>query len=138
MARIFKYAFFTSTVACFFVAVPSLIIFSLLGSGDLMISTILLLSAFWVFLVPWLSSTLVLALLLRLFDGGAKRRWFWGGVSLGVYYMVIFLCIVIQDLINGHFEYALLVWAIWPLAGFGAGYLAAFIVDKIMKPEFDV
>ena len=129
-------------VACFFVAVPSLIIapFSSLGSGDLMISTILLLSAFYVFLVPWLSSTLFLVLALLIFgrEGGAKRRWLLGGLGVGVVYLAMFLWIVIAALIDGRWRDTLLFWGIFPLAGFGAGYLAAFIVNKIMKPEFYV
>ena len=86
-------------------------------------------------LVPWFGSTLVLVLLLSLFDGGAKRRWVLGGVSLGVYYLAMFIANV-TGCFNGDGSYLPLL--IWPAVGFGLGYLAAFIVDKIMKPEFDV
>ena len=141
MAKIFKYAFFTSTAACFFVAVPSLIIPLFLGSGgELMISTILRLHVIYVFLVPWLCSTLCLVLALLIFGrkGGAKRRWLLGGLSVGVGYSVIFLWDVIESMSSGRWGRISTVGAIWLLAGFGAGYLAAFVVDKIMKPEFNV
>ncbi len=117
----FLFALFTSTLACLFIAVPSLIIFSFLGSGgELKISTLLLLSVIGVFLL-WLSSTLFLVLALLVFGrgGGAKRRWLLGGLGVGVGYLAIILWGGISP-----------VMAIYLLAGFGAGYLAAFIVDK--------
>lgn len=132
MSKIFKYAFFTSMGACLFIAVTYLIILTFLESGgDLMISSFLrlsLLSAILMFLVPWLCSTLFLVLALQIFGrgGGAKRRWLLGGLSVGVVHLAFYLWGNVSPFA-----------AIWALGGFGAGYLAAFIVDRIMEPEFD-
>ena len=118
----FLYALSTSTLACLFITIPSLIFFTLFGSeGELKISTLLLLSAIGMFLLPWLSSTLCLVLALRIFGrkGGAKRRRLLGGLSVGVGYSVIFLWGDMSP-----------VGAIFALAGFGVGYLVASIVDK--------
>jgi hypothetical protein len=155
MAKIFKYAFFTSTVA-YLMAAVLVFVYSIAQTGwsriDSDIGTFLpsaltlALSEFswWgdfyglAVLVPWFGSVLVLALLMFWLDGGARRRRLLGGLSVGVYYLSMFLAFIIEALIGywGDIAYSLL--AIWPFAGFGVGYLAAFIVDKIMKPQFAV
>ena len=139
MAKIFKYAFLTSTLACLFIAVPYLIIALFSLSGELMISTVLRMTLVYVFLVPWLGSTLLLVLALLIFglEGGTKRRLL-SGLSLGVVSLAVWLWDFMQDLIQWHHANVSPTTAIWLLACFGAGYLAAFIVDKIVKPEIDV
>jgi hypothetical protein len=155
MARIFKYAFFTSTVA-YFLAAFLLFVYFLASTGWSRIDSdivtafpsflTLTLSEFrwWgdfygmAVLVPWLGSALVLALLIFWFNGGAKRTRLFGGLSVGVYYLAMFLALIIEALISYWGDIAYPALAIWPAAGFILGYLAAFIVDKIMKPQFAV
>ena len=90
-------------------------------------------------LVPWLGSSLVLALFLT-WRGKDKWRWLWGGLSVAIYYIVRLLVFAIGKLIvfwgnidvhPGDFAYALLL--IWPAGGFILGYLAATITDRIIK-----
>jgi hypothetical protein len=94
-------------------------------------------------LVPWLGSALVLTLLLHWFNGEKKRRRLLGGLSIFVYYFAVWLSLIIEELIRyggtirgdtGWFGY--LMFLIWPVAGFGLGYLAAIIVERVLKPEF--
>jgi len=104
-----------------------------------MISTVLRMTLVYVFLVPWLGSTLLLVLALLIFglEGGTKRRLL-SGLSLGVVFLAVWLWSFMQSLIQWHHVNVSPANAIWLLAGFGAGYLAAFIADKIMKPKFAV
>jgi hypothetical protein len=59
---------------------------------------------------------------------------------MGVYYIALILVFAIGKLVSnwgyiavhqGDIYYLLLL--IWPLAGFGLGYLSAWIADKIVK-----
>jgi len=90
-------------------------------------------------LLPWLGSSLVLALFL-FWRGRDRRRWLWGGLSIAIYYIVRLLVFAIGKLIAfwgnidihpGDFAYVLLL--IWPAGGFILGYLAATITDRIIK-----
>lgn len=91
-------------------------------------------------LVPWLGSSLALALLLIRPARTAGRRWQWSGFSVALYYVVILLVLGIGKLIAfwgnievhpGDFIYALLI--VWPIGGFVLGYISATITDKIIK-----
>jgi hypothetical protein len=91
-------------------------------------------------IVPWLGSSLALALLLKFFPGKAGRRYFWGGVSVALYYVVVLLVFAIGKLITfwgeidvhpGDFAYVLLL--IFPLCGFIGGYIGAMITEKILR-----
>jgi hypothetical protein len=164
MTRIFKYAFFTSTVAYFLAAFLFFVYFlaevgwsridSDIVTGLPSFLTLGLSEFKWwgdfyglAVLVPWLGSALVLALLLRLFRGGTWRRRLWAGVSLAVYYVAMLLVLLGDKVITwwGHMR-PIDIWdvlygvtfLIWPAVGFILGGLAAFIVDKIMKPQFAV
>jgi hypothetical protein len=90
-------------------------------------------------LVPWLGSSLVLALLLQRFAKTVGRRWFSGGLSVMLYYIIVLLVFAIGKLIAfwgnieahpGDFVYALLI--IWPIGGFVLGYFSALIADRIV------
>ncbi len=90
-------------------------------------------------LVPWLGSSLVLALFLT-WRGTDKQRWLWGGLSVAIYYIVRLLVFAIGKLIAfwgnidvhpGDLAYALLL--IWPAGGFLLGCLASTISDTIIK-----
>ena len=93
-------------------------------------------------LIPWLSSTLVLVLLLRFFHGGTPRRRLFAGLSICVFYFASWLALIIEKMvlyggIRGDIGYTgYLVLLIWPIAGFGLGYLSAIIVEKLLKAEF--
>jgi hypothetical protein len=91
-------------------------------------------------LVPWLGSTLLLALLVKRFGAEARRRYLFGGASVGIYYVIMLLVFVFGKLITSWYQidinpgdiiYVLLL--IWPLGGFGLGYLAAMITDRIIR-----
>ena len=91
-------------------------------------------------LVPWLGSSLALALLLIRPARTAGRRWQWSGLSVALYYIVILLILGIGKLIAfwgnievhpGDFIYALLI--VWPIGGYVLGYISATITDKIIK-----
>jgi hypothetical protein len=91
-------------------------------------------------LVPWLGSSLVLALVLKRFARTAARRAMWAGLSVALYYVVVLLVFAIGKVIAfwgnievhpGDFAYVLLL--IWPIGGFVVGYFSAMITDKIIK-----
>ena len=157
MGTIVRYAFFTCTLA-YVVAVVLLVIFfviegisvdyvvrNLLTGLTLALSEFSWWGAFYYlsFLVPWLASFLVLVLLIYGFKGGAKRRQLLGGLSICVYYIAMILVFAVGRLVTfwgqievhpGDIGYLLLF--IWPVCGFGLGYLAATIMERILKPEF--
>ena len=150
MGKLFKYAFFTCTLAYLIAAILLVIFFAIEGISvdyivrDLLTGLTLALSEFswWgafyylSFLVPWLASSLVLVLLIYGFNGGARRRQLLGGLSICVYYIAMWLVFVIHGLIYGWGDIAYdLIW-LWPLFGFGLGYLAATIVERVLKPQF--
>jgi len=160
MGKTVKYAFFTCTLA-YLIAAVLLFIFSVAQTGwsriDNDIVTFLpsgltlALSEFkwWggfyylAILVPWLGSTVLLVLLLHWFKGEARRRRLLGGLSVFAYYIVIWLSLVIEELVRyggeirgdiGYIGY--LMFLLWPVCGFGVGYLAAILVERILKPQF--
>lgn len=155
MKKSFKYGFTTCTLA-YLMAAVLLFIFSVAQTGwsriDNDLVTVLpsgltlALSEFkwWgdfyylAILVPWLGSTLVLALLLHWFNGGARRRRLLGGLSVLAYYFALWLSIIIPLLvrygwhIRGDMGYAdYLAFLLWPVCGFGLGYLSATIVERV-------
>ena len=157
MGKLFKYAFFTCTLAYLIAAILLVIFFAIEGISvdyivrDLLTGLTLVLSEFswWgafyylSFLVPWLASSLVLVLLIYGFNGGARRRQLLGGLSICVYYIAMILVFAIGRLVTlwgqievhpGDIGYLLLL--IWPVCGFGLGYLASIIVERVLKPQF--
>ncbi len=87
-------------------------------------------------LVPWLGSSLVLTLLMRWFNSESKRRRLLGGLSIFAYYFVMFLVFIIMGLIVGWGDIAYSLLILWPLVGFGLGYLAVVIAEKVLKYKF--
>jgi len=151
MGKTVRYAFFTCTLAYLLIVIPLLVLFATLFRGSyepivdirgmlelltLMLSGILGDFYYLAFLVPWLASSCVLTLLIYLFKGGARRRLLFSGFSIFVYYFAVCLVFLIHGLIYGWGDIAYgLIW-LWPLFGFGFGYLAAAIVEKALKPQF--
>jgi uncharacterized membrane protein len=91
-------------------------------------------------LVPWLGSSLVLIVLISRWGDTSKKRRLFAGTGIGVYYLIMMLVFIGGKIITswghidvnpGDFAYALFL--IWPLGGFGVGYLSALITDKILK-----
>ena len=152
MGKIFKCAFFTCTLAYFLAAILPAVFFATWGRGlsepiinarGMLSALTLMLSDFpwWgdfyylAFLIPWLASSCVLTLLIYRFNGGARRRALFTGFSIFVYYFAMWLVFIIHSLIYGWGDIAYdLIW-LWPLFGFGFGYAAATIVERISKPQ---
>lgn len=93
-------------------------------------------------LVPWLGSSLVLALLSYRFGSTSKKRRLFAGTGIGIYYLVMMLVFIAGKIVTswghidfnpGDFVYA--VFLIWPVGGFGVGYLSALITDKILNKQ---
>ena len=148
MKKSFKYGFTTCTLAYLLVAIPLLVLFATLFKGSyapvvdirgmlsiltLMLSEVLGDFYYLGFLVPWLASCCVLTLLIYRFTGGARRRALFAGFSMFVYYFAMWLVFLIYGLIYGWGDIAYdLIW-LWPLFGFGFGYAAATIVERIRR-----
>ena len=150
MGKIVKYALLTCTIAYFIAAV---VVFLLAVSqtgwsridhdtGTVMVSALTLaLSEFgwWgnfyylAVLVPWLGSSLLLILLLAWSRGRAKPAFLLGGLSVGVYYLAMFLAFIFAGLIGGWGDIAYPLLIIWPVVSFGLGYLSSLITGKIIK-----
>ena len=140
MKKSFKYGFTTCTLAYLLVAIPLLVLFATLFRGSyepvvdirgmlsiltLMLSEVLGDFYYLAFLVPWLASSCVLTLLIYRFNGGARRRVLFSGFSIFVYYFAMWLAYRGDA---GHF-----VIFLWPLFGFGFGYAAATIVERVHR-----
>lgn len=152
MKKSFKYPFFNCTVAYFLAAILPAVFSATWGRGlsepiinarGMLSALTLMLSDFpwWgdfyylAFLVPWLASSCMLTLLIYRFNGGARRRALFTGFSIFVYYFAMWLVFIIHSLIYGWGDIAYhLIW-LWPLCGFGFGYAAATIVERISKPQ---
>ena len=146
MKKSFKYGFITCTLAylLYYAAILIVEIFYSRGLSaqpliylpSLVIAmTLCLSSSPWAPLVPWLASSCVLALLINRFNGGARRRALLSGFSVFIYYFAMWLVFIIHGLIYGWGDIAyFLIW-LWPLFGFGFGYAAATIVERILKPQ---
>lgn len=150
MKQAFKYSFITCTLAYILIAIPIFILFATLfrGAHEPIIDTAGFLSfltlmlsefAWWselyylAFLVPWLTSTCILALLINHFNGGIKSRALLSGFSVYFYYFAMLLVFIIQGLIFGWGDMAYdLIW-IWPVSGFIFAYAAALVVNKGFK-----
>lgn len=150
MKQAFKYSVIACTLAYFLIAIPIFILFATLfrGSYEPIVDTIgffsfltLMLSAFswWgelyylAFLVPWLTSTWILALLMNRFNKGLGSRALLSGFSVFIYYFAMLLVFIIHGLIYGWGDMAYgLIW-IWPVGGFLFAYLATLIVEKGFK-----
>jgi hypothetical protein len=152
MSKKLKYAFFTGTIA-YAIAALLLFIFFAAQTGwgrsvnDIGLSLVsgltLSLSEFgwWgdyyylAFLVPWLGSTLVMALLLLWLKDRAVRRYLAGGLSVFIYYIAMFLAFTIHGLARGWGDVGYAFLPVWAVVGFGVGYASAAIVEKILKPQ---
>jgi len=67
------------------------------------------------------------------FNGGARGRVLFSGFSIFVYYFAMWLFFLIHSLIYGWGDIAYdLIW-LWPLFGFGFGWAAATIVERIRR-----
>ena len=152
MKKAFKYSVTTCTLAYILIAIPILILFTTLfrGSYEPLINTRGMLSflsfmlsdfSWWgnlyhlAFLVPWLASCCVLALLIYRSNGGVRRRTLFSGLSIFIYYFAMWLVFIIHGLIYGWGDVAYqLIW-LWPAVGFGFGCAAAAIVEKTLKRQ---
>jgi len=150
MKQAFKYSFITCTLAYFLIAVPIFILFTTIfgGSYEPIVDTVgfvsfltLMLSTFswWgelyylAFLVPWLTSTCILTLLINRFNRGLRNRALLSGFSVFIYYFAMLLVFIIHGLIFGWGDMAYdLIW-VWPVGGFLFAYVAALIVEKGFK-----
>ena len=150
MKKAFKYSFITCTLAYILIALPRLILFATLfrGLNEPIVDTVgfissltLMLSAFswWgefyylAFLVPWLASTCILALLMNRFNRGLRSRALLSGFSVFIYYFAMLLVFIIRGLLFGWGDMAYeLIW-IWPVSGFIFAYVAALVVEKGFK-----
>ncbi|MFC1967919.1 hypothetical protein ACFLVX_00815 [Chloroflexota bacterium] len=150
MKQAFKYSFIACAVAYFLIAIPIFILFAALfrGSYEPIIDTVgflsfltLMLSSFswWgefyylAFLVPWLTSTCILALLINHSNRASRSRALLTGLSVFIYYFAMLLVFMIQGFIFGWGDVAYdLIW-IWPVCGFLFGCAAALIVQKGFK-----
>jgi len=162
MKKSFKYGFTTCTLAYLLIVIPLLVLFATLFRGSYspivnvrgMLSFLtLMLSDFLYYggefswwgdfyylapLVPWLASSCVLTLLIYRFNGGARRRVLFSGFSIFVYYFAMWLVFIIHGLIYGWGDIAYdLIW-LWPLFGFGFGYAAATLVERIRRKLYVV
>jgi len=153
ISKTFRYAFLTCTLA-YLIAAVLLFIFSVgqtgwnrIDSNTVMTLTsglTLALSEFqwWgsfyylAILVPWIGSSLVLVILLYLVSAGFRLRRLLGGLSVFAYYLAMFLAFIIHGLTSGWGDVGYYLLWLWPVAGFGLGYLAATIAEKILKPDF--
>ncbi|MFC2005243.1 hypothetical protein ACFLUY_03355 [Chloroflexota bacterium] len=78
----------------------------------------------------------MLTLLVYRFNGGARRRSLFTGFGIFIYYFAMCLVFLIHGVIYGWGDIAYgLIW-LWPLCGFGFGYVAASIVERVLKPQF--
>lgn len=150
MEKTFKYAFFTCALAYFLAAIPLVVFFATWGRSSsetiiavkgVLIALTLMLSEYpwWgdfyylAFLVPWLASSCVLILLIYGCNGGARRRALFTGCSMFIYYFAMWLVFLIHGLIYGWGDIAYdLIW-LWPLWGFGFGYTAATIAERVHR-----
>ena len=150
MKQAFKYSIFTCTLAYFLIAIPIFIIFSTLfrgsyepivdAAGFLSFLTLMLSEFSWwgefyylAFLIPWLTSTCILALLISYFNKGLRSRTLLTGLSIFIYYFAMLLVFIIQGFISGWGDIAYnLIW-IWLVGGFIFGYVAALVVEKVFK-----
>ncbi len=153
MIKALKCSFTACTLAYVLGLITLLIFFATLfrGSQEPIVDTEGLLSAFtlmlsdfswWgdfvylAFLVPWLASSCILTFLIYRFNGGAKRRALLTGLGVFVFYFAMCLVFLIYGLIRGWGDIAYgLIW-IWPMYGFGLGYAAASIFEKVLKSQF--
>ena len=154
MTHNLKFAFITSTVTYAIAAAILAVFFAATGfSGgyfgrELVTGLTLMLSEFqwWgevyylAVIIPWLGSTLVMAVLLTAFTSDAGRRRLFGGTSICVYYVAMILVFAIGRTVSswgnievnpGDIGYLLLL--IWPIIGFGLGYLTSTAAESIVK-----
>jgi hypothetical protein len=148
--KAFKYAFLTCTIA-YFIGALALFVFSVSQTGwsridsdtgrYILTGLTMMLSEFewWghyyylAFLVPWLGSALLLALLLYWFGRKVEwRRWL-GGLIVFTYYIAMWLVFIFEGLFHGWGDIAYIILLIWPVAGFLLGYISAIITDKIVE-----
>ena len=147
----FKYGFATCTLAYLLASLLAFVLFSTLFRGSyeplvdirgmLGFSTLGLSEFSWwndlYYLaptVPWITSSLVLAVLLYRIDGGLGRRLLFSGLSIFAYYSAMCLVFMLHGLILGWGDVAYhLIW-LWPVFGFSVGVAASALVKKVFRP----
>jgi len=86
-------------------------------------------------LVPWVASSLILAVLFYCFGNGLGRRFPFSGLSISLYYLVMWLTFMSEGYIIGWGDLAYnLIW-LWPIVGFLVGIAASAIVEKVFSPR---
>jgi len=147
MGKTIRDALFTCTLAYVFAAILFVILFAIEGvneeyvTKDIATGLTLALAEFswWgefyylTVLIPWLFSSLVLMLLIYGFNGSVKRRRLFGGLSVFTYYFVMVMTFVIEGLVHDWGDVGYQFFPLWLIGGFGLGYLAAIITERIFK-----
>ncbi len=152
LKKSFKYGFVTCTFAYLLALVLGLVFFATLFrglsepivdiKGMLGFLTLGLSDLSWwnnfyylALLVPWISSFLVLTMLLYRIGGGSGKRLIFSGLSIFTYYFAMWLVFMIHSIIVGRGDvgYAL-IW-LWPVLGFCVGISASAIVEKLFGPQ---
>ena len=87
------------------------------------------------FLVPWLASCCMLTFLVYRFNDGARKRALFAGFSILIYYCTVWLFFLVHGLTHGWGDIAYDLFWLWPLFGFGFGYVAATVVERVSKPQ---
>jgi len=152
MGRPFKYGFATCALAYLLASLLAFVLFSTLfrGSYEPLLDTrgmlgflTLGLSEFswwndFYYLaptVPWITSSLVLAVLLYRIDGGSGRRLLFSGLSIFAYYSAMCLVFMLHGLIFGWGDVAYHLISLWPTFGFFVGVAASTVVEKVFRLE---
>ena len=153
MKKALKYGFIICTFAYLLVVITLLILFATLFRGSyepivdiqsLLSFLTLMLSEFswWgdfyylAFLVPWLTSCCVLTLLIYRINGAARTRALFTGFSVFIYYFAMWLVFLIHGFVYGWGDIGYDIIWLWPVCGFGFGYVAAIAVERVFKPQF--
>jgi len=148
MQRPFNHGLLTCAVAYFLALLLAFVLFSTLfrGSYESIVDTRGMLGfltlglsdfSWWnnfyylALLVPWISSFLVLTMLLYRFGGGSGKRLIFSGLSIFVYYSAMWLVFMVYGIFFGWGDMAYdLIW-LWPICGFLVGVAASAIVEKV-------
>lgn len=152
IGRSFKYGCFTCAVAYILALLPAFVLFSTLFRGSyesvvdargmlgfltLGLSDFSCCDKFYYLtvLVPWITSSLVLALLHYHIGGRYGMRLILSGLSVFLYYFTMWLGLIISGIFLGWGDIAYdLIW-LWPIGGFLTGVAASAIVEKVFRPE---
>ena len=147
-----KYSFVTCAVAYLLVSLLAFVLFSTLfhgayesiidNRGMLGFLTLGLSDFSWwgncyylALPVPWITSSLVLIVLLYGIGGRSTRRLIFSGLSIFVYYAAMWLVFMVYGIFFGWGDMAYdLIW-LWPICGFFVGVAVSAIVEKVFRPE---